>query len=133
MTIVLCQCLPGQSLWNAKGIAEHIKTYGKEEVTNIMGQVDSNAHVCEVEPVTQGDEGQSDDMVSHKLFKVLARLLHAQQQNNGLLRPVRSLKQIVKLDHSLVGFMWEGLVHASRIEVPYWRSAHNINAHGSHK
>lgn len=108
-------------------------TYGKEEITDIMGQVDGNTDVREVEAVAQGNEGQSDDMVSHKLLEVLARLLHAQQQDNGLLRPVRSLEQVVELEDGLVGLVREGLVHASRVEVPYRCSTHDIQARRSHE
>jgi len=98
-----------------------------------MGQVDGNTHIGEVEPVAQVNEGQSDDMVCHKLLEVLARLLHAQHQDNSLLRPVRSLEQVVELEDGLVGLVREGLVHASRVEIPYRSSAHDIDARRSHE
>lgn len=127
------KCFSQQSLQNEKGIQELNSTYGKKEITDVMGQVDGNTHVREVEPVAQDNKGQSDDMVSHKLSEVLTRLLHAQKQDNGLLCPVRSLEQVVKLEDGLVGLVQEGLVHASRVEISHWRSAHDIHARRSHE
>lgn len=72
-------------------------------------------------------------MVRYQHLKVLTRLLHAQQHDNGLLCPIRRLKQVVKLKNSLVSFMREELVHASCVEVPYWSSSHHIHAGWSHE
>lgn len=72
-------------------------------------------------------------MVCYELLKVLAPFLDAQQHDNGLLRPIRSLKEVVKLKNGLMGFMGVELIHASRVEVPCWRSAHNIYACRSHE
>ena len=112
---------------------EYIQTYSKEKITYIMGYVDGNTHIGEVKPVAQGNEGQSDDVMYHKLFEVLARLLHTQQQDDGLLCPIRSLEQVVEFEDGLVGLVREGLVHSSRVEVPHRRSAHDIQARRSHK
>ena len=76
-------------------------TYGKEEITDIMCR--DNAYVCEVERIAWGKDGYEGDMGSDKLHEVLARLLHAQKQDNGLLRPIRRLDQVVAPE----GFLWD--------------------------
>ena len=63
-----------------------------------MGDVDGDADVGEVEAVAERDEGQSDDVVAHELLEVLTRLLHAQEEDDGLLGPVGSLEEVVELD-----------------------------------
>lgn len=103
-------------------------TYCEEEVTDIVGDVDGQAHVGEVETVAQGNEGQADNVVADQLLKVLAGLLQAQQQDYGLLGPVGGLEQVVELEDGLVGHVREVLVHAGGVEVPDGGAAHDVHA-----
>lgn len=55
-----------------------IYTYSKEEITNVVCDENTQAHVGEMEPVAQSNEKQRDNMVSHQLFEILSWLLHSQ-------------------------------------------------------
>ncbi len=105
-------------------------TYGKEEIADVVGDVDGQTHVGEVEAVAQADEGQADDVVADQLLEVLARLFHAQQQHDGLLGPVGGLEQVVELEDGVVGGVREVLVHGTRVEVPHGGAAHDEHARG---
>lgn len=96
-----------------------------------MGDVHGQTDVGEVEAVGKRDQRQADNVVAHELLEVLARLLHAQHQDDGLLRPVRGLEEVVELEHGLVRLMGEALVHAGGVEVPDGRPAHNVHAPGT--
>lgn len=103
-------------------------THRKEEVTNIMGDVHRQSHVGEVEAVAETDQSQGDQVMADKLLVVLARLLHAQHEHDQLLRPVSGLEQVVEFEIRFVKLVRETLVHASGVEVPHRRMAHDVHA-----
>ena len=96
-----------------------------------MRDVDGQTNVGKVEAVAQGDQGQADNVVADELLEVFAGLLHAQEQDDGLLGPVGGLEQVVELEVGLVGLVGEGLVHAVRVEVPDGGAAHDVHAGGT--
>jgi hypothetical protein len=100
-------------------------THREEEVAYVMRDEDAQTHVREVEAVAQEDQGQRDDVVADQLLEVLARLLHAQQQHDGLLGPVGGLEEVVELEGGVVRAVREALVHGARVEVPQRRAAHH--------
>jgi len=100
--------------------------YGEEEVADVVRDVDRQTHMCEMESVAQANERQRDDVMSDQLFEVFPRLLQLQHQNDGLLRPVAGLEQIVCFVHPFQCFVWVSLQHASRIEIPDWRPTHDV-------
>ena len=104
------------------------RTYSKEEITNIVCSIHSQPDIRKVKAVAEANKQQTDDMVSHQLLKVLARLLHPQQQHDGLLRPVRRLEEIVELEVGRQRAVREALVHASDVKVPHRRTAHDVHA-----
>jgi len=91
-----------------------------------VGDVDRHAHVGEMEAVAQPNEGERDDMMQHQLPKVLPRFLELQHQHQALLRPVRALQEVVRLEHALVRAMREPSVHACGIEVPDRGPTHHV-------
>lgn len=93
-----------------------------------MGDVHRQSHICEVEAVAEADERQADNVVAHELLEVLARLLHAQHEDNGLLGPVGGLEQVVELEDGLVCLVREVGVHAGSVEIPDGGAAHDIHA-----
>ena len=101
-------------------------THGEEKITDIMCDKHPQAHIREMEAVTQEDQRQGHDVMADKLLEILARLLHAQQKHDSLLRPVRGLEEVVELEGGVVGAVREGLVHGARIEVPQRRAAHHV-------
>ena len=100
--------------------------YSKEKVGDIMGDIDTNSQIGEMEPVAQSNQGQGDDVVSNELLEVLSGLLQLQQQDNRLLGPVACLKQVECLEERLMFSVRESLKHGSRVEVPDIRPAHDI-------
>jgi hypothetical protein len=100
-------------------------TYCKEEVTDIVRDIHSNTHICEMEPIAQPDERKCNDVVQDQLLEVLARLFQLQHQYDGLLRPVRCLQQVVGFEVRLVSTVREAFVHASCVEVPYGSARHD--------
>lgn len=96
-----------------------------------MRYVHSNAHIREMEPVAQGDEGDGDDVMRHKLLEVLPTLLQAQKHDQSLMKPVRRLEQIVELEAYLVGLVRECFVHAAGVEIPHRRATHHIQTRRS--
>ena len=99
---------------------------GEEEVANVVRSVHSDANVGEVESVAEPNEGQADNVMADQLLEVLAGLLHTQKQNNGLLGPVGSLKEVVELDDTKMCAVREGLVHAGGVKVPDGGLAHDV-------
>jgi hypothetical protein len=81
--------------------------------------------------VAEPNQRQANNVMSHQLLEVLARLLHAQDQDNGLLGPVGRLEEVVELDDALVRLVREVLVHAARVVVPHRRPAHHVHARGA--
>lgn len=92
-----------------------------------MRDVHSDSDISKVEAVAQSNQGQCDDVVQHQLFEILARLLKHQHHNQTLLRPVRCLQQVVRLEHRLVSPVREAFIHARGIEIPDWRPAHYVH------
>lgn len=96
-----------------------------------MRNVHGQTHIGEMEAVAQTDQSQTDNVVTNQLLKVLAGLLHAQEQNNGLLGPVRGLEQVVELEEGVVGLVRVVFVQAGRVEVPDGGAAHDVHARGA--
>jgi len=107
------------------------RTYSEEEVTDIMGRVDSQANVGKVESVAAANQRKTDDVMGHELTEVLARLLHTEDKDNGLLGPVGGLEEVVELDNSLLVPVGKILVHAAGVEVPDGRLAHDVHSGGT--
>lgn len=96
-----------------------------------MRDVHSHPHVGEMEAIAEADERQADKMVAHKLLEILARSLHAEDENDGLLCPVRGLEKVVELENVFVRHVREALVHSGGVEVPHGCPAHDIHAPGA--
>lgn len=96
-----------------------------------MRDVYRDANVGKMEPIAQPDERYRYDVVRHKLFKVLAPLLLAQDHDHGLLYPVRRLEQVVELEGAVEGPVRIRLVHAARVKVPHGRARHYVQAQRS--
>ena len=90
-----------------------------------MGDVDGQPHVGEVESVTQPDQRESDDVMSHQLLEILPRFLQQQGKNDELLCPVASLQQVVRFEQPFVCSVREPFKHPRGIEVPHWSPAHD--------
>lgn len=101
---------------------------GEEEVTDVVGGVDGDANVGKVEAVAEADEGERHDMVTDEFLEVLTGLLHAENEDNGLLSPVGGLEEVVELEGGIVGLVGEVLVHAAGVEVPDGGAAHDPHA-----
>lgn len=116
-----------------EGVIEVVESLGggEEEVTNVVGDVDGQADVGEVEAVAETDESQTDNVVTDELLEVLAGLLHAKDEDDGLLSPVCGLEEVVKLDGGRVCAMREAFVHASSVKVPDRSRAHDPEAKGA--
>ena len=95
-----------------------------------MRDVHCHAHIREVKPIAQPDQGERDDMVQHQLPEIFPWLLQLQHEYQPLLRPVRRLQQVVCLEQRLVGAVREPGVHALGVEVPDWRAVHDVHAQG---
>lgn len=74
----------------------------QEEVTNVVGDVDSQADVSEMEAVAQANESKGNNVMTNKFLKIFARLLHTKEKNNSLLSPVGCLEKIVEFDRTLM-------------------------------
>lgn len=81
--------------------------------------------------VAQPDQGQSDDVMQDQLFEILARFLEHQQQHNGLLGPITRLQQVIRLEQAFVRAVGETLKHGGRVEIPDWRSLHDVQTKGA--
>lgn len=116
-----------------KGMVDVVERLGgrEEEVADVVGDIDGETDVGEVEAVAKSNEGQTDDVVADQLLEVLAGLLHAEDEDDGLLGPVGGLEEVVELDEGLVRLVWEALVHAGGVEVPDRGAAHDIHAKGA--
>lgn len=102
------------------------ETYGEEEIANVVRDVYRQTHMREMEPVAECNERQRDDVMSDQLFEVLPRFLQLQHQNDPLLCPVAGLQQIVCFEHPFQCLVRVSLKHASRVEIPHRRPAHDI-------
>ena len=103
----------------------HSMTYSKEEIRDIVGDIHRKSHVREVEAVRRPNQGNRNNVVSHKLLKVLPGLLHSKHKHDSLLRPICSLKQIIELKIRIQRFMRIILKHARHVKIPHWCMAHN--------
>lgn len=109
----------------------YVIAYREEEVRDIVGDVDGNSHVGEMETVAQSDQSQSDDVVADELHVVLPRFLQLQQKHDRLLRPVTSLEQVVRLEQRRVLAMREPLEHGGGVEIPDVGLAHHVQTEGT--
>ena len=91
-----------------------------------MRDINRHTHIREMKPITQPNQRQSDNMMSHQLLKILPRLLQPQTQHNKLLSPITRLQQVVRFEYALVRPMRKPLKHALRIEIPHRRPTHHI-------
>ena len=96
-----------------------------------MRDIDRHTHIREMKSITQPDQRQSHNVMSHQLLKILPRLLQPQTQHNKLLSPITRLQQVVRFKNALMRPMWEPLKHARRIEIPHWRPTHHIQTQRS--
>jgi hypothetical protein len=106
-------------------------TYSKKEVADIVGNVNRDAHVGEVESVAQGNKGQSDDVVQDELLEIFPGLFQEQHQHDGLLGPVARLKEIVCLVYPLKFSMRKTFKHSGGVEVPERALGHDIQPKGT--
>ena len=93
-------------------------TYGKEEVADVVRDVDGDTDVGEVVAVAEIDQADGDDVVGDQLLEVLSRLFLAEQHDDDLLDPKGGLEQVVELEDGSVSGVRVCLVHASRLEEP---------------
>ena len=100
--------------------------YRKEEVRNVVGNIDRNTDIGEVESITQSDKGHGDNVMTNKLLEILPWLLQLQHQHDRLLSPIACLKEVVGLEQSLMFTMRETHKHGRRVEIPDIRSTHDI-------
>ena len=112
---------------NNRGARE---TYGEEEITDIVGDVDGKTDVGEVKAVAQADESQADNVMADQLLEVLARLFHAEDKHDGLLSPVGGLEEVVELEQGVMGLVREVFVEGACVEIPNRRPAHDVHACG---
>ncbi len=103
-------------------------TYGEEEIANVVGDVDCNAHLCEVKAIAQPDQRDRKEMVQDQLLEVLPRLFQLEEQHDALLTPVARLQEIVCLEDPLVLFMGKALKHSGRVEIPQRAPRHDVHA-----
>lgn len=78
-----------------------MRTHSEEEIADVVGDEDPQAHVGEVKMVAHEDEGQRHNVVSNQLPEILPGLLHSQHKDNGLLGPVCRLEKVIALEASL--------------------------------
>ena len=118
---------------DGNGVIEVVESLGgrEEKVGNIVGDVDGDANVGEVKAVAEEDERERDNVVADKLLEVLAGLLHAENEDNGLLGPVGGLKEVIEFEETALGAVGKRLVHAARVEVPDGCLAHDVHAQRS--
>lgn len=105
---------------------ERVASYRKEEVRDIVGDINRNADVGEMEAIAEPNKRQRDDVMANKLLEILPWFLQLQHQHDGLLSPVASLKEVVRLEQRLVFAMRETLEHGRGVEIPDIRSAHDV-------
>ena len=60
-------------------------TYRKEEIANIMRNIDRQSHGRKMKAIAQANQRQSNHMMRHQLLEILPRLLQHKTQHNGLL------------------------------------------------
>lgn len=114
------------------GVVEIVESLdaGKEPVGDVVGDVDCNTHIGEVEAVGQADEGEGHNMVTDELLEILAGLLHAKKKDNSLLGPVCALEEVVEFEEAVVGLVGEVGVHARGVKVPDGGAAHDVHSQG---
>ena len=105
--------------------------YCEEEIADVVGYVNRNAHIREMEAITQPDQRKRDHMMSNQLFKIFPRLLELQTQHYGLLRPVARLEEIIHFEYSFMRPMGIPLEHPRCVEIPHRRPAHHEETKGA--
>lgn len=70
-------------------------------------------------------------MMGDQFLKVLPWLLLSEKEHNHLLRPVRCLEEVVRLDLREVCLVRETLVHALGVEIPNRRLSHDVQSQGT--
>lgn len=93
-----------------------------------MRNEDRQPHIREMKAITHRDKRQGHNMMRHQLVIILPRLLQAQNKNDSLLQPVCSLEQVIKFEMRIVCVVRRVLIHASCVEVPDRRPAHDIQS-----
>lgn len=106
-------------------------THGEEEVTDIMGDVDGDTHVSKMEPITQPNQCESDDVVKDQLLEIFPGLFEHENKNDTLLGPIACLKKVVGLEECIVFFMWKAFEHSGSIEIPERTPRHDIQTKGA--
>ena len=106
---------------------EVVQCFGgcQEEIGDVVGDVDGQTHVGEVEAVAQADKRKRDDVVANQFLEVLAGLLELQEQHDRLLGPVACLEEVVSFEEALVLPMGESLEHGGCVEVPDGGALHH--------
>lgn len=102
------------------------KTDRKEEIRDIVRDIDSNAQVSKVETVAQSNERQRDDVVADKLLEILPGLFQLQHQHDRLLCPVTRLQQVKGLEVRFMLPVGKTFEHGRRVEIPNVRPVHHI-------
>ena len=102
------------------------KTYGEEEIADIMRDVDGQPHVGKMKAIAQPDQRERHNMMADQLFEILPWLLQQQAQHDGLLRPIAGLQQIIRFEQAFVRAMREPFKHAHGVEIPHGRPRHDI-------
>ena len=91
-----------------------------------MCNVHGQAHGREMKSIAETDQGESDDMMTDQLLKILARFLELEGQDDSLLGPIGRLKQIKGLERAIQGPMREIFEEGRRPKIPDGCLAHDI-------
>lgn len=119
-------CNPRSVRYHHAEVERREKTYGEEEIANVVRDVHRQAHVRKVEPIAQPDQGQRNDMVSHEFLEILPRLLKQHNQHQRLLRPITRLQEIIGFEKGVVRAVGECFVHARGVEIPDRGVIHDV-------
>ncbi len=87
--------------------------------------------MSEMKAIARSNQHERHDMMSHQLPEILPRLLKSQSNHNPLLRPIRSLKQIVRFEFPTKSSVREVGVHAGDVEVPDGGARHDGETNGT--
>jgi hypothetical protein len=127
--VEVVQCFRGLQLASViefcRGLGR--RTYGDEEVADIMGNVHRESHFRKVVAIARCDQRNRDYVMENEFLEVLSGLLQLQKQNDGLLGPVAGLEQVVCLEDTLVLLMGIALKHRRCVEVPHGAMPHDVH------
>lgn len=101
-------------------------TYSKEEVANIMCNINRQSYIRKVKSITQPNQRQRHDVMSHQFLEIFPWLLQLQTQYYGLLCPIARLKQIVRFERALMAPMREVGEHTLCLKVPHRCPRHYV-------